>query len=175
MKVFGFLYIIGCLLCFSGCSNENKNSIVPVSDSIEVTQNTSSITTNDQSVTSYTFPENIYIAETYSSILENPSKIEIQEGSSGEKIIITDSGQLEAITSLLKNISLEKDPDQTDRTGWQYRLKCYSETSTIKWFELVIGTSTLTDESLSENQQEKSPYYILNNEEELVKWIKEKQ
>lgn len=164
-----------CLICFSGCTNEIKDITVQEKDSNEGIKNKSSNKTDEQSITTYTFPQNISIAETYASILENPTKIEIQDGSNGEIISITDLAQLETIALLLKNISLEKDPDQTDRTGWQYRIKCYSGESTVKWFELVMGTSTLIDESMSETQQAKSPYYILSNEENLVEWMKEQQ
>lgn len=115
------------------------------------------------------WPRTIRISEQYANMLEDVKqvkKIEIRNGSTGEGLVIDGVQSIQEIKSLIYDVKLTKDLNQSKRTGYLYTIKCYKDTPQEEWFVLTIGGSLLSDSTRGQ-----SPYYNIENHEDLVEML----
>ena len=67
----------------------------------------------------------ITIAEVYQGNIMDVTMIELIDGSSGARVQLVNMDEIDRLLNDIKDVVLEPDPNQEDRTGYIYRLALY--------------------------------------------------
>ncbi|MDF1618635.1 hypothetical protein [Petrocella sp. FN5] len=89
-------------------------------------------------------PETFRIGEMYATILEEVKYIELRNGMAGMSIKVEDRDAIDCIVDEISDVIGRMCPDQSDKVGWRYSIRCYGAKNDA-WFELTYGVTSLHD------------------------------